>query len=124
VDGDPRCRGICDFSIGGTALIQYNLFHRNRVAALLTGGTNYRKIRVAEKNISPPRLLENTDGNPKFAGRRLRNPEGVVLPDDFFLRPARRSRSIDAGNPDPLYNDLDGTRNDAGFTGGPFASQF
>ena len=121
VDGDRRGRGICDFSIGGTAMIQYNVFHRNRVAALLTGGTDYRRIRVAQKNIAPPRLLENTDGNPKFAGR-VRNPEDVVLPDGFFLRTDRRSRAVDAGNPDPAYDDLDGTRNDAGFTGGPFAA--
>ncbi len=30
------------------------------------------------------------------------------------------SPAIDAGDPDPAYNDLDGTRNDMGYTGGPF----
>ncbi|HEX9973656.1 MAG TPA: T9SS type A sorting domain-containing protein, partial [bacterium] len=31
------------------------------------------------------------------------------------------SPCIDAGNPDPAYNDLDGSRNDMGAFGGPFA---
>jgi len=29
------------------------------------------------------------------------------------------SPCIDAGDPDPIYNDVDGTRNDMGYTGGP-----
>jgi hypothetical protein len=33
----------------------------------------------------------------------------------------RRLRLTDAGNPDPVYADLDGSRNDMGFTGGPNA---
>ena len=31
------------------------------------------------------------------------------------------STLVDAGNPDVLFNDLDGTRNDMGHTGGPTA---
>ena len=58
----------------------------------------------------------------RFAGRRSRDVENATLPEDFFLRTdVRRSRSIDTGNPDPAYDDVDGTRNDVGFTGGPLA---
>ena len=38
---------------------------------------------------------------------------------DFHLKPG--SPCIDAGNPDPIYNDLDGSRNDMGAFGGPYA---
>lgn len=120
VDRERRGRGICDFS-GNNAIIQYNLFHRNRRAALLTGGTDYRRIRSAQREIEPPRLLGNLDGRPKFPRRSRRHFEDAVLPGDFVLRP-RRSRARDGGNPDPAYNDLDGSRNDMGFTGGPFAA--
>ncbi len=61
------------------------------------------------------------------------NIEGVTTPgptdlnvDPLFTDPdngdvtlAPGSPAIDAGDPDPAYNDLDGTRNDMGYTGGP-----
>jgi len=39
--------------------------------------------------------------------------------EDFSL--VTGSPCIDAGNPEPMYNDLDGSRNDIGLTGGPLA---
>jgi len=119
VDRERRGRGICDFS-GGTAMIQYNYFHKNRRAALLTAATDYRRIRGAQRDFDPPRLLENRDGNPGFR-RFKRHFEDATIPDDFMFS-RRRSRGRDAGNPDPAYDDLDGSRNDVGFTGGPFAA--
>ncbi len=116
VDGEKRGRGICDFS--GSALIQYNDFFKNRKAAILAG-SDFKRIRSAQRSIAPPRLLENVDGNPRYR-RSKRKFEDATLPDDFFLRPGR-GKAKDAGNPDPVFNDLDGTRNDIGFTGGPFA---
>lgn len=121
VDGADRGRGICDFSTGGTATIQYNVFHRNRVAALLTDGTDFWRIRLAQNSVPPPRLFENRDGNPRFRGPRLTSPSRAILPDAFLLDAELGSAAIDAGNPEPIHDDLDGTRNDAGFTGGPFA---
>ncbi len=50
----------------------------------------------------------NTSINPLFL-----NPEE----EDFHLRLG--SPCIDAGNPDPSYNDPDGSRNDMGYYGGP-----
>lgn len=38
---------------------------------------------------------------------------------DYFLR--TDSPCIDAGNPSPVYNDFDGTRNDMGIYGGPYS---
>ena len=119
VDHERRGRGICDFS-GGAAVIQYNVFAKNRRAALLSGATDYRRIRGAQRDIAPPRLLDNVDGNPRFPRRPRKSFADANLPDDFVLR-ASRSRARDAGNPDPAYNDLDGSRNDIGFTGGPYA---
>jgi hypothetical protein len=123
IGGSRRGRGICDFS-GGTARIHYNVFHRNRVAALLTGGTDYRRIRGAENAIAPPRLLGNLDGPPRFVRRPRVRVADTQIPADFRLSNRSSSRAVDAGNPDPAFNDGDGTRNDAGFTGGPFAPVF
>lgn len=125
-----RGRGICDFS-GGVARIGYNLFYRNRKAALLTDGIDFRKIGRAESRIGPPRLEGNVDGNPRFEMRSgpprpgSRRQERTTLADFAAgLQPrcdGRRQRTYDAGHPDPAYDDLDGTRNDIGFTGGPDA---
>lgn len=123
VDGDRRGRGICDFSTGGSAQIQYNVFRLNNVAALLTSGTDFRRIRTAQRVVAPPRLLGNVDGRPGFVRRRPArigdlDTEGFAVVD-FALDLTRRGFAIDAGNPDPAFNDRNGTRNDAGFTGGP-----
>jgi hypothetical protein len=118
VAGSRRGRGICDFS-GGTATIHYNLFWRNRVAALLTDGTDFRGIRRAEALIGPPRLLGNVGGRPGFQIRRLPATLDDFDADGFALRPLARAR--DAGSPAPELADVDATRNDVGFTGGPFA---
>jgi hypothetical protein len=48
----------------------------------------------------------NIDADPLFLGN-----------SDFHLQPG--SPCIDAGNPDPQYNDNDGSRNDMGAYGGP-----
>jgi hypothetical protein len=42
----------------------------------------------------------------------------VVDTTDFVLGAASPARN--AGNPDPRFNDIDGTRNDIGIYGGPF----
>lgn len=122
-----RGRGVCDFSAGPTE-IHYSLFWKNRRSAVLTNGTDFRKVRRAQAVIGAPRIVENVDGNPELL---LRKPpkidseklENFTIADLAALyRPnpnGRRLRAIDAGDPDPAYNDRDGTRNDIGFTGGP-----
>ncbi|MDX2167669.1 MAG: right-handed parallel beta-helix repeat-containing protein [Deltaproteobacteria bacterium] len=118
--GGRRGRGICDFS-GGRARIRYNVFSRNRIAALLTDGTDFHRIRAAEARIAPPRLEGNRDGRPSFPRTLPREVADARLPEHFRLRAGAASRAIDAGDSDPAYADRDGSRNDVGFTGGPDA---
>jgi nitrous oxidase accessory protein NosD len=118
-DGDRRGRGICDFS-GGSARIHWNLFFQNRVGALLTDGTDFRRIGRADRLIGPPRLLGNRDGVPGFVRPVPRRVEDAAIAG-FALRTTGRPRARDAGNPDPAFADRDGSRNDAGATGGPDA---
>jgi len=124
-----RGRGICDFS-PGTATISYSLFWRNRKSALLTDFRDFGKIRKAELLIGPPRVMGNVDGNPELLNKKppkigSKKADALTLAQiaaDFRPNPAgRRKRAIDAGDPDPAYDDLDATRNDIGFTGGPGA---
>lgn len=116
-------RGICDFSADGSATIHYNLFFRNQKGALLTNGRNFHTIRRAEHQIGLPRLLGNVDGPPGFVvtlpPRKLR-ATGLRV-QGFTLNPAVFSAALHAGDPAPAFNNLDGTRNTLGFTGGPDA---
>lgn len=120
-DRERRGRGICDFS-PDTTVIAYNVFYRNRIGALLTDGTDFRRIRGAQLVIAPPRLEGNYDGRP-FARRPRTDIGAAVIPDDFLPGTFGRAAAVDAGHPDPAYDDRDGTRNDAGFTGGPLAAE-
>jgi hypothetical protein len=125
-----RGRGICDFS-GGVARIHYNLFWRNRIAALLTDGRDFRSIVRAERVIGLPRLTGNVKGYPEFTWRRRLPRLGSRRFQDLTLQEllpglqprldGRRQKAIDAGQPDPVHDDLDGSRNDIGMTGGPEA---
>ena len=73
----------------------YNLFWNNR--------RNHNRCAAGEGSF---------DADPLF-----RDVEG----EDFRLEAA--SPAIDAGNPDPQYNDRDGSRNDMGLHGGPYAGE-
>jgi hypothetical protein len=106
-----RGRGICDFSTA-SPLIMYNLFYRNLPGAILSNTfTDYRRIARAQRILDPARVAFNVDGTPRTFRDHRRG--------DFTL--GDRSRARDAGNPDALFYDLDGSRNDVGFTGGPLA---
>jgi len=113
-----RGRGICNFNTG--SVIRHNLFHRNAKSALLQSGSDFRRIRRAQRVFGAASLEGNVDGNPKFARRRLARSIDAVLPTDFALRP--NSRAIDVGDPDPAFNDIDGSRNTIGQLGGPLAA--
>jgi hypothetical protein len=108
--------------IGNLAVERGSGIYKNRVAALLTDGTDFVRIRSAQQVIAPPRLEANLDGSPRFQRRPPGDASRALIPDHFLLRAGSRPRAVDGGNPDPLYADLDGTRNDIGFTGGPFAA--
>jgi Right handed beta helix region len=105
-----RGRGICD--LGPGTVIQWNLFFKNRKAALLTSGNiDYRLARRAERAFDEPRLANNLDASPRFVS---------VKKLDFGLK--AKSRARNAGNPDPAFANLDGSRNTIGHLGGPYAT--
>lgn len=112
-----RGRGICDFS-GGGALILFNNFYRNRIAALLRGG-DWRFVEELQRLQPSVQVTDNVDGKPGTRWAPLALPEYSIV-GDFQLR-GPRGASLNRGNPDPNCNNLDGTRNTIGFTGGPFA---
>jgi Putative metal-binding motif/Right handed beta helix region len=65
-------------------------------------------------------------GNPLDPTNVVRNPSLVAIsddgdPDNDDLSLAGGSTEIDAGDPDPQYNDADGSINDRGYEGGPAA---
>jgi parallel beta-helix repeat protein len=76
--------------------------------------------------------LFNTDSRPNHTDvgdRDFWGINGNISADPQFMDPENgdfRLRSgspcIDAGNPDPIYNDTDGSRNDMGAYGGPGAN--
>lgn len=121
-DAGVRGRGICDFTLG--SVVRYNIFFRNRVAALLRGGVDYRRIRTAERRLEDPDLAGNLDGNPRLTHRRpARLAEDAVL-GDFALSTTITSPAVNAGDPDPAAQNPDGSRNTIGHTGGPFGIAF
>ena len=112
-----RGRGICDFTSGGV-LLRGNLFHRNRVAAILHSGRDWGRITRLERDAPDPLVTGNRDGSPGFkrappaSSRRARIGQ-------FSLR--RKSRARDAGVEGINCTDADRSRNDIGHTGGPYA---
>lgn len=119
INGFARGRGICDFS-GDRAIITYNDFFNNRIAALLRNGRDWRQVRTLQRTLSDPNVTDNIDGPPAFQSQPPRDPS-LADNADFLLSARGAKKATDSGNPDPACNDLDGTRNDLGFTGGPFA---
>ncbi|HJO05603.1 MAG TPA: right-handed parallel beta-helix repeat-containing protein [Acidobacteriota bacterium] len=118
VGGNRRGRGICDFS-DRLASIHYNGFHRNTIAAILRDGRDWKKVRHLQNQRPDERVQCNIDGNPRFARRPPANADSASY-GDFEL--AGAGKALDRGDPIAACNDHDGTRNDLGFTGGPFAA--
>lgn len=121
-DAGARGRGICDFTVG--SVVRYNLFYRNRVAALLRGGTDYRKIARAERELLDPNLSGNLDGNPRLTRRRPPRDVADAVLADFAFSTIIPSPALNAGDPDPAQQNMDGARNTIGHTGGPFGVSF
>lgn len=102
-----RGRGICEVTAARASVIRFNIFFANVSAALLVSGSG---------DISPEQAngLSPTDGiESNFTADPL-----FVFPDagDFRLGPG--SPAVNAGEPDALFNDRNGTRNDIGHVGG------
>jgi hypothetical protein len=77
-------------------------------------GQNWSRVERAQDEIDGSTLFGNQDGNPGF---EMRIRKGAASGDNTFqLAPDALAR--DAGHPHPFFDDLDGTRNDTGATGG------
>ena len=100
---DRRGRGICNFGSGVT--LQYNLFYKNVISALLQSGKDFKKVSKADSSLGDPLLVGNLDGNPKFRPIKRGNAKGKKVKD--------------RGHPAAAYNDADDSRNDIGIAGGP-----
>ena len=63
-------------------------------------------------------LSQTGEGGGVLLQNRLNADPAFVNTTDFVLGPTSPARN--AGDPDPRFNDIDGTRNDMGIYGGPF----
>lgn len=63
-------------------------------------------------------LSQTGEGGGVLLQNRLNADPAFVDTTDFVLGPTSPARN--AGDPDPRFNDIDGTRNDMGIYGGPF----
>jgi nitrous oxidase accessory protein NosD len=99
--------GLVDTANPSNSKIASNLFFDDAQGSLQIGGT---VLTASEANdlSSTDQIFNNTEGDPLFAN---------VSGNDFHLQPG--SPAIDAGDPDPAFDDLNGTRNDQGVFGGP-----
>lgn len=104
-------RGICFQGVSSPAssTVESNLFFRNQRGALFLDGEDFRRSSAAEAALNSETIINNIDANPRF---RRRNRLNVSL--------RGRSAAIDAGKEGELFNDLDGSPNDIGVTGGLF----
>jgi len=82
--------------------VWYNLFYSNGLGLYHDEGTT-DYYTVSSLNSGVPECENNISGDPVFV-----NKTG----EDYHLQTG--SPALEAGNPDPLFNDPDGTRNDIG----------
>jgi hypothetical protein len=86
--------------------IQNNIFYAN---ASKTGDSGITTLQTDTSNFLAAYNFLQLDNNPDF-----------VSQTDFHLSPT--SPCINAGNPEPKYDDSDGSRNDQGAYGGPLGN--
>jgi hypothetical protein len=112
--------------------IIYNYSGRSGDRAFGLTGSNYNSIScniaylVQDQFISAPfannTVTYNLSQTGEIGGVLLQNrvnaDPAFVNTTDFVLGPSSPARN--AGDPDPRFNDIDGTRNDMGIYGGPF----
>lgn len=101
--------GFADTDAVTAAQIQYNICFGNSASDFYLNGLD---LTAAEaNNLDGSDLISNNfSADPLFF-----DPTG----GDFFLQPG--SPAIGAGDPSPSFNNPDGSRNDIGAFGGPFA---
>ena len=103
--------------------------HGDRGFRLLGSATNYiasNIVQVQDESFYAPfanntvtfNLSTSGDAGGVLVQNRLNADPVYVNDTDFVLGPTSPARN--AGDPDPRFNDIDGTRNDMGIYGGPF----
>jgi hypothetical protein len=110
----------------------YNYYGHNNDRAIGLAGSNVNIIAcniahgIQDNFISAPfanntvtyNLSQTGDESGVLVQNRVNADPAFVNTTDFVLGPTSPARN--AGDPDPRFNDIDGTRNDMGIYGGPF----
>jgi len=111
-------------------IYSYSGNYNDRVFGLEGSNTNYISCNIAyaiqdnfiwapfANNTVTYNLSQTGDENGVLVQNRLNADPAFVNTTDFVLGPTSPARN--AGDPDPRFNDIDGTRNDMGIYGGPF----
>jgi parallel beta helix pectate lyase-like protein len=98
--------GLVDTASPSNSKIAFNLFFDNVQGSFQIGGTA-QTASEADDFSGTDQIFNNTEGDPLFTN---------VGGGDFHLLAG--SPAIDAGDPDPAFNDINGSRNDQGVFGG------
>ena len=111
-------------------IYSYSGNYNDRVFGLEGSNENYISCNIAyaiqdnfiwapfANNTVTYNLSQTGDENGVLVQNRLNADPAFVDTTDFVLGPTSPARN--AGDPDPRFNDIDGTRNDMGIYGGPF----
>jgi len=104
--------GLFDSTPSTSTLVAFNLFFGNVENDISVGGNS---VTAAQANAlsGTDQFSNNISGDPLFV-----NPINPLIGGDFHL--SAGSPGIGAGDPNPQFNNLNGTRNDMGVFGGPF----
>jgi len=89
-----------------------------------TAQVDYNTVFLTNTNVHFAGAVGDGTGAPVDATNAVENPRiqnytGDGNPANDTLTPNSGSPLIDSGNPDPVYDDPDDSRNDRGYTGGP-----
>jgi hypothetical protein len=106
--------GLMSFFSSPQANLQNNIVYFNNIDPYLNGKGKLFISYCDRDNTG----IGNLTLDPRSGNNITDNPQFVdAAAGDFRLRPA--SPCINAGDPNPIYNDADGSRNDMGAYGGP-----
>lgn len=100
--------GWVDTSSSFRSTVTYNLFFNNAQNSFSLAGNAYTASEANDLS-SADLIFNNTQADPLFANPSLNN--------DTLLT---GSPALNAGDPDPSFNNRDGSRNTQGSSGGPF----
>jgi len=101
----------------GSKCTVYNTIIWHQYSYSISSDSDLDSILIEYSDIQRPYLEEPWEGT----GNICADPMFLDYPSyDFHLH--QNSPCINSGNPEPIYNDVDGSRNDIGAFGGPYGS--